>query len=53
MHNLFISYELTSPETNGAAEDLKQRTVIGDEQAFLSEMAKVPVVEPAAEDKLP
>jgi hypothetical protein len=34
-------------------EYLKKRAAIGDEQAFLSAMEKVPVVEPAAEDKLP
>jgi hypothetical protein len=53
MHNLFISYELTSPETNGAAKDLKQRAANGSEQAFLTAMAKVPDVDTATDDKLP
>lgn len=40
MHNLFISYELTSPETNGAAEGSKQRAANGSEQVFLTAMEK-------------
>lgn len=53
MHNLFISYELTSPETNGEAGDLKKRAANGSEQAFLTAMAKVPDVETVTDDKLP